>query len=69
MNTLYKVGLAISCTGLIMLFTYFVGNELLKQLSGVVAFWYLKPLLAVIAGTVLAGGLALMVRAGGYYGK
>jgi hypothetical protein len=52
-----------------MLFTYFVGNELLKQLSGVVAFWYLKPLLAVIAGTVLAGGLALMVRAGGYYGK
>jgi hypothetical protein len=69
LNNLFKVGLAISCTGLIMLFTYFLGNELLKQLSGVAKFWYLTPLLAIIAATIFIGGLAMIVRAGGYYGK
>lgn len=61
MNKLFYIGIAISFTGLIMLFTYFIGNELLKQLSGVVAFFYLKPIFAIIAGAFFAIGLVLVV--------
>jgi formate hydrogenlyase subunit 3/multisubunit Na+/H+ antiporter MnhD subunit len=61
MKRLFNIGIAISCTGLIMLFTYFIGNELLKKLSGVVEFLYLQPLLAVVASTVFIVGLALVI--------
>ncbi|MBB5326273.1 hypothetical protein HNQ34_003407 [Anoxybacillus tepidamans] len=63
LKQLFTTGIAISCTGLTMLFIYFVGNELLKKLSGVVEFWYLNPLLAIIAGLVLIIGLSMTVFA------
>lgn len=63
LNQLFTAGIAISCTGVIMLFIYFVGNESLKKLLGVVEFWYLNPLLAIIAGLVFMIGLSMTVFA------
>jgi hypothetical protein len=65
MNNLFKLGLVISCTGLIMLFTYLVGNEIYNEISR----GNLQPILAVIAGAFIVGGVVMIVRAGGYYGK
>src|SRR5690625_3374278 len=62
LNKIFNIGIVITCcSGLIMLFTYFVGNELLKQISGVREVLYLNRFLLLIAGVVVLFGLAIVV--------